>query len=389
MSGSNPASREAPPRRRWRERRGVAWLAGGVLAIAVAAIVATAEFRPPLAPSATTPAPGATTPREAPRAAPPATATGPAAPGGSAAAAVEKPSFDVVRVAPDGAAVIAGRAAPGADVTVHDGTETLGRARADDRGEWVLTPDRKLAPGARELTLSEQLPATADKPPGQVVPGDAPVVLALPDRQASASVTPALAVLTPEQGAPRVLQGPTDKTKPGGHLGMDVVDYDQHGDIRFSGGAPPGAPVRVYVDNHPAGDARADAAGRWTLVPATGESGYGHAIAPGLHQLRVDQLNAQGRVVGRVELPFQRVELAAAEVGPGHIVVQPGQNLWRIARATYGRGIHYVVIYRANLDQIRDPARIYPGQTFALPSTAGADGATGIVPTPSSSSRSR
>jgi nucleoid-associated protein YgaU len=49
------------------------------------------------------------------------------------------------------------------------------------------------------------------------------------------------------------------------------------------------------------------------------------------------------------------------------MVVQPGQNLWRIARHTYGRGVRYTVIYAANRDTIRDPRLIYPGQVFALP----------------------
>ena len=48
-------------------------------------------------------------------------------------------------------------------------------------------------------------------------------------------------------------------------------------------------------------------------------------------------------------------------------MVQPGHNLWRIARGAYGRGTRYTVIYQANREQIRDPARIYPGQVFQLP----------------------
>ena len=49
------------------------------------------------------------------------------------------------------------------------------------------------------------------------------------------------------------------------------------------------------------------------------------------------------------------------------MVVQPGANLWRIARDTYGRGIRYTVIYRANQDQLRSPDRIFPGQVLAVP----------------------
>ena len=92
-----------------------------------------------------------------------------------------------------------------------------------------------------------------------------------------------------------------------------------------------------------------------------------------MHTLRVDELDRSGRVIARVELPFERAAVAASALGlaKGRVVVQPGQNLWRLARAVYGQGVRYRVIYLANRDQIRDPRRIYPGQLFAVPSARG------------------
>ena len=49
------------------------------------------------------------------------------------------------------------------------------------------------------------------------------------------------------------------------------------------------------------------------------------------------------------------------------ITVQPGHTLWHISRERYGQGEQYVIIYRANRSQIRDPDLIYPGQIFSLP----------------------
>jgi nucleoid-associated protein YgaU len=51
----------------------------------------------------------------------------------------------------------------------------------------------------------------------------------------------------------------------------------------------------------------------------------------------------------------------------GKVVIQPGNNLWKLSRVIYGRGKSYTVIYKANKDQIRNPNRIYPGQIFAIP----------------------
>ncbi|MBK1662879.1 LysM peptidoglycan-binding domain-containing protein, partial [Paracraurococcus ruber] len=163
---------------------------------------------------------------------------------------------------------------------------------------------------------------------------------------------------------PRVLQAPA-AARP--RLALDLVDYDEAGAMRFAGSAPPGALLRVYVGRDLAGDALADAGGRWSLRPV-------RQPAEGRHTLRVDQLAEAGQVAARIELPFQRDLLPEAPPADGRLVVQPGHTLWRIARGTYGQGIRYTLIYQANRDQIRDPALIHPGQVFTLPEGAPAAG---------------
>ncbi len=84
---------------------------------------------------------------------------------------------------------------------------------------------------------------------------------------------------------------------------------------------------------------------------------------------------ADGKVEARVELPFQRADVTA-EPQAERITIQPAQNLWRIARHTYGQGIRYLEIFAANREQIRDPNLIYPGQVFTLPSVTPASAST-------------
>ena len=278
----------------------------------------------------------------------------PVAPAGS-------PAFDIVRVAPDGSAVLAGRAEPGATVTVQESGHTIGQAQADGHGSWVMTPDTKLPPGAGQLSLSAQSGSAPAKT------ADAPVLVVVPTP--SQPSAPALALLVPPAAPSRVLQAPA---VPGQKLGLDTLDYDEHGAIRFSGSAPPNAPVRLYVDNAPVGDAKAGGEGHWALSPP-GE------MRPGVHALRLDQLTPEGRVVARVELPFLRETVALSQVTNGQVVVQPGQNLWRLARRAYGAGIRYTVIFLANRDQIRDARLIYPGQVFATPDAAAQPLATPVV----------
>ena len=50
-------------------------------------------------------------------------------------------------------------------------------------------------------------------------------------------------------------------------------------------------------------------------------------------------------------------------------LVRPGETLWSIAaqERIYGDPYLWPVIYKFNRDQIKDPARIYPGQRLQIP----------------------
>jgi nucleoid-associated protein YgaU len=309
--------------------------------------------------------------------------SGPAEPATSLAP--EAPRFHIARVGARGTLVTAGSAAPGAEVHLLESGREIGRARADARGEWVILPSDPLPPGPRELSL------LARSPGGPAIPSRDTLLLLAPEphlalaataqatapisgpgagQPASPSVrsdaaTGAMALLLPPTMAagmaPRLLQAPAESVPSGRQrLGLDVVGYDEAGGMCFAGSAPPGAIVRVYVGREHAGDAVADPAGRWALSPAA-QPAYGR------HTLRVDQLAAAGTVAARIELPFQRDRVPAESLADDRLIVQPGANLWRIARRVYGRGTRYTVIYQANRDQIRDPNLIYPGQVFSLP----------------------
>lgn len=267
------------------------------------------------------------------------------------------PSFDIARLGAQGTLVVAGRASPGAEVTLLDVAQSgsrreLARARADGRGEWVMLPEARLPPGIVELALQARGVAGA-------LPSADTVVLVVPPP--AAEPVPPVALLLPPTAAPltapRLLQEPPAAR---GRLGLDVVDYDEAGAMRFAGSAPAGSTVRVYVGPRHAGDAMADPGGRWSLLPLD------QPLA-GRHQLRVDQLGPSGVVAARLELPFLREETVDTAPGDDRLIVQPGYSLWRIARRVYGRGMRYTVIYAANQDRIRDPRLIYPGQVFSLP----------------------
>lgn len=275
------------------------------------------------------------------------------------------PSFDVVKVGPSGTAVIAGRAEPGSKVTVRDGDKVIGEVTADRRGEWVLVPDQPIGPGDRLLSLEASGPKG-----GATVRSDETVALSISPPKPGGQAETALAVVLPRDGngAARVLQRP-DGSLPSGQgtpsadkplaLSMDTLEYDDQGRAVLSGRATPGATVQIYAGNQPLATATANAAGEWSATSA-------RAVDPGRVQLRLDQLGKDARVVQRIVVPL--AQAAAGELRPGQTyTVQPGNNLWQISRRAYGVGTRYLIIYSANLGQIRDPERIYPGQVFKLP----------------------
>ena len=253
------------------------------------------------------------------------------------------------------------------------------------------------------------------------------------DVKPSTGDTPLVAVLKPDEPT-KVIQAPAAQKPalpPSKTVNLDTVDYDQLGNIVFSGRGPAGSKVQIYVDNKAYGLAEIVEDGTWTMPGLV-------ALTVGPHALRADEIGGDGAVKSRIEMPFYReepaklataapaavpaqpaaaaapvkpVEVAKVEetpaaaapaatdvakapepvaeapavvaaqvpaaesatvapVPPTQVVIQPGNNLWKLSRQIYGKGIMFTVIYEANKDQIRKPELIYPGQVFMTPKAA-------------------
>ena len=139
----------------------------------------------------TRPGPAPEEPR-APDAAVPAAPEVAAAPAAEpAAAAPEAPAFDVVRVEPDGSALVAGTATPGAAVTVYADDAPLAEATADADGNFVAVFEAPPAAEPRALTLGSTTDEGAAARSGEVV------LLLPPDPSEADAAAPA----EPEAGA--------------------------------------------------------------------------------------------------------------------------------------------------------------------------------------------
>ena len=261
------------------------------------------------------------------------------------------PSFDLVRVAPDGSAVIAGRAAPGANVQVFSGTIPVAEATASARGEFVAFLN---AP--RDTTLDLNIPTA---PEGATLVVSQEDIIILPTAPDAPDTAPIVVRRTPD--AVQIVQ-PAGPAIPN-NISLDLVSYTASGAVQLAGRGQPGNVARIYTDGRLAGQAPIAQGGNWALEI--------NDIAEGRYVLRVDEIAPDGSVLSRTESPFQR-QFPAATVPDtfsqgAKIIVQPGNTLWLMATEAYGNGNAYSQIFSANKDSIRDPDLIYPGQIFSIP----------------------
>lgn len=270
------------------------------------------------------------------------------------------PKFDLVRIEADGSAVVAGRAAPNAEVQILSNGEEIGTAKASARGEFVALIDTELTTTAQSLALVANAPST-----GPVTSQSNVIVLArsateIDNLDEEISLAPAIVQATPD--AVRVIQpvvGLADLDR----VSLDTISYDQAGQVILAGRGRPGFSARIYADGKAISDKTISGSGTWSATI--------NDLDEGRYVIRVDELDSEGKVASRVESPFQRIfptsEQLALLTDATSVIVQPGNNLWTIAEGRYGEGFRYTTIFEANKEQIRDPDLIYPGQVFELP----------------------
>ena len=220
------------------------------------------------------------------------------------------PVFDIARIERTGDAVIAGRAAPGAIVELLRNGEGHDRVVADQSGQFVVVPPR-LPPGNYELTLRSR------QPDGKQVTSKQSVAVALDEVMASS------------------------------------------GAVRSRAEVPFNVPDTVVAN-------------RSLLDQAVGSSQAHQPSQPLLQIPKRQDIAVSQQPHATAATPLSDGGSPSAEVVPKipTTVVSRGDSLWRISRVTYGAGMRYALVYKANRDQIRNPNRIYPGQIFVLPMKA-------------------
>ncbi|MDC1268870.1 LysM peptidoglycan-binding domain-containing protein [Amylibacter sp.] len=254
-----------------------------------------------------------------------------------------KPSFDLVRVEEDGSAIIAGSAKPNSEVRLLVDGKELEVVEADSSGTFAILTTIPSGKDPLELQLEDTNDNTIKS---------SDTVLVIPNK-VDESKAPKIVIA--EASGDIIVQDQNELAPTIQPLSLDTINYAASGDVILAGRASSEQIVRIYVDNKPVvlGEVTD---GKWHFeIPN---------IEEGIYTLRVDAINDKGKVVDRVESPFQRVIL---EMQKGQATIQPGFTLWKLAELKYGFGMRYVQIFEANRNSIKDPDLIYPGQVFKIP----------------------
>jgi len=231
------------------------------------------------------------------------------------------PLIDTWRVAPDGEALVAGLAVPGALVEVLVDEVPVASGEAMASGEFVLqftlaANDQPslmtlaMTPPEGARVVSEAIVALGPVPGALAADGTAPDGASGEDAAAQTGTDPGQTALLVTGAGAVVLQGdvaidPVVKA----NVMIDTIAYTPEGAVQVGGHGQPGAGLRVYVDTVENITATVPESGQWLLTLAD--------LPPGVYTLRVDQLDANGKVTSRFETPFQRETLETLALATG------------------------------------------------------------------------
>ncbi|MDQ0562172.1 nucleoid-associated protein YgaU/Sec-independent protein translocase protein TatA [Rhizobium mesoamericanum] len=252
--------------------------------------------------------------------------TAPANQPSSAASPAENklPTFDVLRVEPDGSTVIAGSAEPNSKLEIIDGDKVVTTTEVGPTGDFAAVLDNPLTAGDHQIVLratgkdgkastSEEVATVSVPKDGNTAdllamvskPGTASRVIVAPKPGAQvASATPSnqsAAQADQASSSMDVTSAPAAASPPAA-VDVMVSAVEIEGDKIFVAGmAKPSANVVAYADDKPIGKAKAGPDGHFVVDGVM-------PLAVGDHKIRVDVLDDTGKVAVRASVNFNRPE---------------------------------------------------------------------------------
>lgn len=309
--------------------------------------------------------------------------------------AVVAPLIETWRVTADGEAVVSGTAAPGATVEVVVDEAVVASGQAAGTGEFAilftLPPNPKPSLMWLSATLDDQPPVLSaemvalgpidgPKPETVAAAEDAPATEA-PEGEALATAeepTAPPALLLSQDGAVLLQEPSPPAIPPSSTVMIDTIAYTPEGEVQVGGRGAPGAGLRIYLDNADKLTLQIPATGLWsTTLPDT---------PPGVYTLRVDQLDAEGKVTSRFETPFKRETLEALAAVQGAAPEPVEQDMAAVTEAPAQPGTPETTAPATAADPAAEPPETapaeQPAETPAAPEAPAAAQADPVAPAP-------
>jgi len=238
------------------------------------------------------------------------------------------PTFDVLRVEPDGSTVIAGSAVPNSKLEILDGDKVVTTTDVGPTGDFVAVLDNPLSAGDHQLVLratgkdgkastSEEVATVSVPTDGKnsellamvSKPGTASRVITAPKPDTQVASNGSTAPSSSDAASAPAGAGPTTAND------VMVSAVEIEGDKIFVAGmAKASANVVAYADDQLIGKAKAGPDGHFVVDGVM-------PLSVGDHKIRVDVLNDAGKVAVRASVNFNRPEgnqvtVAAQSVKP-------------------------------------------------------------------------
>lgn len=238
------------------------------------------------------------------------------------------PTFDVLRVEPDGSTVIAGSAVPNSKLEILDGDRVVTTTDVGPTGDFVAVLDNPLSAGDHQLVLratgkdgkawtSEEIATVSVPRDGKnsellamvSKPGTASRVITAPKPDTQVASNGGTAPSSSDAASAPAGTGPTTAND------VMVSAVEIEGDKIFVAGmAKASASVVAYADDQLIGKAKAGPDGHFVVDGVM-------PLSVGDHKIRVDVLDDAGKVAVRASVNFNRPEgnqvtVAAQSVKP-------------------------------------------------------------------------
>lgn len=255
------------------------------------------------------------------------------------------PTFDIVRIEPEGNIVVAGRWLANKSVSIVINGDITATERTDNNGEFVYSPNRKLDAGNYTISL---IGVEGN------VKSEENVFVYISEHGYKNSVS-----LLMTQDGSTLLQAPTMLVD--GDLVVSKIDYLDTGRIVVTGDALPRLRVSLSLNNKYIGFARVSDHKHFGLGADVEplQSGKNYILTIRLH-------DGDGRTIAEINHEFTMPEMTGDD--DTYYTVRKGDCLWIIARNFLRRGILFSIIAERN--NIENPDLIFPKQELQIPTGA-------------------